>query len=254
MQISAMTLFILTTLVVQASPLGISAERPRPDRSIDRSIVKTADAYLKAVLAGDTAAVGATYRDDAVEMPPGRPPLKGRAAIEQYYREFFQSPVKITAFTFSHLEAASAGEVGYTAGTYEQKLSGGLAGPIDDTGKFVVIVKRTGSAWKAAYVIYNSDHPPANPGAAALPVPFPQRDLAALFSYYADLAYGWLVRVGLLALGVASLALIVLLGRAIRQRSAHLGAPKSRRLERLRSAQRNYARTIHKTAGASLHS
>jgi hypothetical protein len=187
-------------------------------------------------------------------MPPGRPPLKGRAAIEQYYREFFQSPVKITAFTFSHLEAASAGEVGYTAGTYEQKLSGGLAGPIDDTGKFVVIVKRTGSAWKAAYVIYNSDHPPANPGAAALPVPFPQRDLAALFSYYADLAYGWLVRVGLLALGVASLALIVLLGRAIRQRSAHLGAPKSRRLERLRSAQRNYARTIHKTAGASLHS
>jgi ketosteroid isomerase-like protein len=142
-----------------------------------------ADAYLKAVLAGGTAAVGATYRDDAVEMPPGRPPLKGRPAIEQYYREFFQSPVKIMAFTFSHLETASAGEVGYMAGTYEQKLSGGPAGPINDSGKFVVIVKRTGSTWKAAYVIYNSDDPRANPDAAALPLPFPQRDLAALFSY-----------------------------------------------------------------------
>ena len=74
MQISAMTPFILTTLVVQGSSQGIAAERLRPDRSI----VKTADAYLKAVLAGDAAAVGATYRDDAVEMPPCRPPLKGR--------------------------------------------------------------------------------------------------------------------------------------------------------------------------------
>jgi hypothetical protein len=38
MQISAMTLFILTTLVVQASPLGISTETPRPDRSIVKTV------------------------------------------------------------------------------------------------------------------------------------------------------------------------------------------------------------------------
>ena len=143
--------------------------------------MKTADAYLKAVLAGDAAAVGATYRDDAVEMPPGRALLKGRAAIQQYFRELFQGPVKITAFTFSYLETVSAGELGYAAGTYDQKLSGGPAGSIEDTGKFVVILRRTGSAWKAAYVIYNSDHPPgqSNADAAALPLPSPQRDLVS---------------------------------------------------------------------------
>jgi ketosteroid isomerase-like protein len=216
MRISTLTSFILTTMMVQGSSPRVAAETPRPDRSI----VKTADAYLKAVLAGDAAAVGATYREDAVEMPPGRPPLRGRAAIEHHYRELFQGPVKITAFTFSHLEATSAGAIGYTAGTYEQKRSGVPAGPIDDTGKFVVIVKRTGGAWKAAFVIYNSDHPPANPGGAALVLPFPQRDLATLFSYYADLAYRWLVRIALLALGVASIALIALL---IRRRSARRG-------------------------------
>lgn len=208
MQLSAMTSFLLTALMVQGSSQSIAAQSPRPDRSI----VKTADAYLNAVLAGDAAAVGATYRDDAVEMPPCRPPLKGRAAIEQYYREFFQGPVKITAFTFSHLEATSAGDVGYTAGTYERKLSGGPAGSSDDTGKFVVIVKRTGSAWKAAYVIYNSDRPQAdpmiNPGAVAVSLPFLRRDLTALFRDYADRAYGWLLRIGLLVVGLALITLL----------------------------------------------
>ena len=230
MQMSAITSFILTTLMAQVSSQGVAAEKPR----LDRSIVETADEYRKAVLAGDAAAVGATYREDAVEMPPCRARLNGRAAIEQYYRELFQGPVKITAFTFSYLEAVIAGDLGYTAGTYRQKLSGGPAGSIDDVGKFVVVVKRTGSAWKAAYVIYNSDQPPANPAAAALPVPFPQRDLTALFRCYADLAYARLVHVGLLALGVASLALIILLVRC----------SMPRRVERLRSAQRNLAGAI----------
>jgi uncharacterized protein (TIGR02246 family) len=194
MKISAVMLFILKALAV-------NAEAPRPDPSI----VKTADAYLKAMLAGDATGVIATYRDDAVEMPPGRAPLKGRVAIQQYFRELFQGPVKITAFTFSYLETVSAGDLGYAAGTYEQKLSGGPAGSIEDTGKFVVILRRTGSAWKAAYVIYNSDRPPGHLNADLLPLPSPQRDVAVLASYYVKLAGVWL------ALAAASLALIALL-------------------------------------------
>ena len=32
-----------------------------------------------------------------------------------------------------------------------------------DTGKYVVILKRTGGSWKVAYAIYNSDLPPPPP-------------------------------------------------------------------------------------------
>lgn len=214
MRINATTSFILTALMVQAWSQGIAAETMRQDQSI----VKIADAYLKAVLVGDASAVGATLRDDAVEMPPCRPLLKGRVAIEQYYRGLFQGPAKITAFTFSGVDAASAGDLGYAAGTYERKLSRGPAGSMDDTGKFVVIVKRTGSAWKAAYVIYNSDHQPENPGAAVLAVPSPQHDLLALFGYYAGLARERMVRAGLFGLGAVCLMLIAALVRALRQR------------------------------------
>jgi len=152
------TTLALASLVMQ-SPFLATAARPDPD------IEKTAAAYLKAVLAGDATAVAATFRSDAVEMPPCRPLIQGRAAIEQYYRGFFAGPVKITEFTFSHMETAATGDSGYTAGTYRQKLQVKPGVLADDTGKFVVIVKREAGTWKAAYVIYNSDRPPATQGA-----------------------------------------------------------------------------------------
>ena len=150
------TALALASLMLQTPFLATAA---------DPAIEKTAAAYLKAVLAGDAAAVAATFRSDAVEMPPCRPLIQGRAAIEQYYRGFFAGPVKITEFTLSHMETAATGDSGYTAGTYRQKLQVKPGVLADDTGKFVVIVKREAGTWKAAYVIYNSDRPPATQGA-----------------------------------------------------------------------------------------
>jgi hypothetical protein len=38
-------------------------------------------------------------------------------------------------------------------------LTGTPAGDIDDSGSYVVILKRSGSEWQVAYLIYNGDHP-----------------------------------------------------------------------------------------------
>jgi hypothetical protein len=184
-----------------------------------------------------------------VEMPPCRPPLKARAAIEQYYSELFQGPVKVTAFTFSHMEAASAGDLGYTAGTYARKLSGGPTGSIEDTGKFGVIVKRSGSAWKAAYVIYNTDHQPENLSAALWVLPSPERDLTALFRAHVQAGYSRLGGLGQVAAAVGSLALISLLLWVRRDRSAEpLALPQY--WERLAKAQQRPLRPINRAAGA----
>jgi uncharacterized protein (TIGR02246 family) len=204
---------------------NLAAETSQPESSI----VKAAEAYLKAVLAGNAAAVAATYREDAVEMPPFREPLKGRRAIEQYYRELFRGQVKITEFTFSHLEVKAAGSVGYTAGTYKQKLSGAPGGPIEDAGNFVVIVKRGGGAWKAAYVIYNSDRPPETQCAPAAALPFPRPDLTALIRYSAGVAYRRLLRLGLASLGAAAV-LVLLLVRVVHSRAGGLRDPGFERL------------------------
>jgi ketosteroid isomerase-like protein len=122
-------------------------------------VVKVADAYVKASLAGDVKAIVALYTDDAIEMAPFQPLIKGKAAIEQHYTKEMSGPAKLKSFALTHIESKVSGDIGYDVGTYAQSLSDGKQ-TMDDTGKYTVIVKRVGSAWKVAYAIYNSDKRP----------------------------------------------------------------------------------------------
>jgi uncharacterized protein (TIGR02246 family) len=126
-----------------------------------QALVAVADAYVKATLAGDAKAVAALYTEDAVEMPPNQPSIKGRAAIEKYYQQQFAEGAKMATFTLTHLETRAMGDSGYDVGTYQQTVTppGGTA-PANDSGKYTVILKRAGGAWKVAYAIYSSDQPP----------------------------------------------------------------------------------------------
>ena len=130
---------------------------------MEPQIVKAADDYRNAVLSGDARAVAAMYREDGIELPNCAPATRGRAAIEQRYREFFAGPVKVTAFTFTHIEATTSGELAYDVGTYEQTLSLPGGQTTTDKGKYVAVVKRAQGQWKLAYLIYNTDTDPAKP-------------------------------------------------------------------------------------------
>lgn len=126
---------------------------------VDSSVVEGANKYLKAVLAGDASTVATMYREDAALMPADCPLLRGRAAIEQYYRQWFMSPARVTEFTFNHLESPVLGETAYDVGTYKQTLSLSAGSTVNLSGKYSVILKRSGAEWKIAYLIFNSDSP-----------------------------------------------------------------------------------------------
>jgi uncharacterized protein (TIGR02246 family) len=125
------------------------------------AINQVADAYVKATLAGDAVALAAIYTEDAVEMPPNRPMIKGRSAIQQYYTDLFSGGAKVSTFTVTHIESSASGDRGYDVGAYQQMMTPtGATAPASDTGKYTVILKQIGGAWKVAYAIYNSDQPP----------------------------------------------------------------------------------------------
>jgi uncharacterized protein (TIGR02246 family) len=143
----------------QPAPSGQAAAKG----SGSAAIVAVADTYVKATLAGDAKAVAALYTDNAIEMPPHVPSVKGRTAIEQFYQKSFAG-AKINSLTLTHLETQAMGDNGYDVGTYEQTVTPqGAKAPIKDTGKYTVVLKRAGGAWKVAYAIYNSDMPPPAP-------------------------------------------------------------------------------------------
>jgi uncharacterized protein (TIGR02246 family) len=178
---AALTLFLGSWLLAWASSkLGLAlfsavttaqaesiAAATRPAGASDSVIVKLADAYRNAVLTGDAPAVLALFRDDATEIPAFQSAVSGRAAIEEFYRKSFASPMKVTAFTFNHTETLAQGDVAYDVGSYKRTMSGGsnavatsAGGSIELHGMYVVILRRTDGEWKIAYLTYNCDYPP----------------------------------------------------------------------------------------------
>ncbi len=152
-------MFLSTTMIAQAPRDGAATVK------LNVEIDKAVDTYRRAVLAGDPRAIAATYADDGIELPPGQPAVRGRAAIEQRYRDFC-SGLKVTAFTFSHIESTIDGSVAYDVGTYDQHLARPSGETMTDRGKYLVILKRSQGAWKVAYAMYNSDMPAPSPSAA----------------------------------------------------------------------------------------
>jgi uncharacterized protein (TIGR02246 family) len=154
-----MKMLTIVLCVWSAPLLGLQTGSQGARGGHDPAITAIADQYVKATLAGDAKAIAALYTDDAVEMPPNEPAVKGRAAIQQMYEKNFKAG-KIGSFAITHIESRSSGDAGYDAGTYQQSVTPAGGPEIKDTGKYVVILKRVSGNWRVAYAIYNSDLPP----------------------------------------------------------------------------------------------
>lgn len=154
-QIAKTTLISGALLVLSPLHAG-TAKGPGPDPAI----TKVADAYVAAVLKGDSAAVARFYREDGVLMPDCAPRAAGRAAVEESYRHMFGGPGRLAGFTLDHAESRIEGDLAFDAGTSRQTISRGPnLPPLELAGKYLVVLKRTGGEWKIAYLIYNGDQP-----------------------------------------------------------------------------------------------
>ena len=117
------------------------------------TIEKLNDVWTAAFNKGDTAAVAALYTEDAFVLPPGSAMVKGRAAIEAFWRQAAQqmSDAKLTTVDVLPLGRSAAREIGtVTLKTKSQP-------PQEVVGKYVVVWRKIGRDWKLATDIWNTD-------------------------------------------------------------------------------------------------
>ena len=127
----------------------------------DRAVIRRITAeLLAAVNASDPGRLLALWADDGVLMPPNRPAVHGRAALEQYFRERFSSTRFRFSFTSSDLQLA--GDVAFERLAYTASAwPAGGGRPVTDAGKGLhVYRRRSDGAWKLALDIWNSDAGP----------------------------------------------------------------------------------------------
>jgi uncharacterized protein (TIGR02246 family) len=117
------------------------------------TIEKLNDVWTAAFNKGDAAAVAALYTEDAYVLPPGSAMVKGRPAIEAFWRQAAQqmTDAKLTTVDVLPLGRSAAREVGtVTLKTKSQP-------PQEIVGKYVVLWRKVGRDWKLATDIWNTD-------------------------------------------------------------------------------------------------
>ena len=117
------------------------------------TIEKLNELWTAAFNKGDAAAVAALYAEDAYVLPPGSTMVKGRAAIEAFWRQAAQQmgDAKLTTADVLPLGRSAAREIGtVTLKTKSQP-------PQEVVGKYVVVWRKIGRDWKLATDIWNTN-------------------------------------------------------------------------------------------------
>ena len=126
---------------------------PVPAMAQDKAAIQSLnDRFVQAFNTGDAAAVAALYTEDAVILPPGAEMMKGKSAIQAFWKGATEQlgDGKLTTADVKPMGSETAREIG----TFSFRTKGSQ--PQEITGKYVVVWEKFGSDWKLATDIWNT--------------------------------------------------------------------------------------------------
>jgi len=151
-------LVICTVLALLATLLPLAGAHAAAITDRGKALVKLDDDWSKLAGTKDAAKVAAFYAEDAVVLPPNEPAAMGRAAAEKVWASYFAAPNFAISWKTTAADISKSGELGYTAGTYEDSYDGPDGKRVQEAGKYLCTWrKQKDGTWKAAYDMWNSD-------------------------------------------------------------------------------------------------
>jgi len=145
-----------------------SKTEDKKDVSADIAAINALRGKVSAAFnSNDAGALAALFADDSVVMPANQPAVDGRQSIQSLYEGMFKANAFKIAIT--PLETQLAGDWAYDRGTTTTTITPKSGQPMEDSGKYLVVLKRLpGGLWKVYREIDNSNNPPtAAPGKKA---------------------------------------------------------------------------------------
>ena len=121
---------------------------PLPSVNLPPELARVLTDYEAAWGSRDAAALAGLFAEDGFVLSGGKPPIRGRAAIEDAYKGS-GGPLSLRALAY-----AAEGDVGYIIGGYTH-----TKGSPDD-GKFTLTLKKSGGRWWIMSDMDNGNRPP----------------------------------------------------------------------------------------------
>jgi ketosteroid isomerase-like protein len=108
------------------------------------------------------------YAADASVYPQGMPLATGSDAIRDELGKMASMPGFSLQWSAAKADVSAAGDLGYTAGTYQMTMNDAAGKPMMEKGKYVTVWKKQANGqWKVTDDIFNADAPPPAPAPAA---------------------------------------------------------------------------------------
>ncbi len=127
----------------------------------DEQAIRVAnERWLQLIRSKDASGIGQLHAQDAVILPQNENAVIGREAIVQWYVRQMQTPDYAFTFGTDQLVLSISGDMALDRGWYRFSARG-PNGPINDTGKYVVVWRKIDGQWKVAADIGNTDLPAA---------------------------------------------------------------------------------------------
>ncbi|HEU0300333.1 MAG TPA: nuclear transport factor 2 family protein [Longimicrobium sp.] len=151
-----LTSTVLLATLCFATPAAVSAQEappaPLPSVTLPPELDRVLRDYERNWTSGDEAALAALFTEDGFILQNGRPPVHGRANIQQAYANA-SGPLRLRALGY-----AAGDSVGYIVGAF------GYGAEDRDMGKFVLALRRApGGAWMIAADMDNANQMPRRP-------------------------------------------------------------------------------------------
>jgi ketosteroid isomerase-like protein len=153
-------------LLVSPVVLGLACDRQpsraTPDPAQGLAELRTADSLVQAaIVALDADRTASFYAEQAVMMPVAESIVEGRAAILAEWRHVFGIPGFANRARLVAVDVSTAGDFGYTRGTYESPMLGTDGQHLLERGKWVSVWKmQPDGQWRIVVDIFNTDTPP----------------------------------------------------------------------------------------------
>ncbi len=157
---------VLTGFLVAAIACAPAADQGEPaagDMVSTEADMEAIDAlrgsFAAAMSAGDVDGMMFDYAEDAVQMPPNEPALRGTGAIRARHQAFLDQYEIVLENPAE--EIFVTGDWGLLRGSYVISLTPKADGEsIQDAGKYLVTwCRQPDGSWRVAHEIWNSDNP-----------------------------------------------------------------------------------------------
>jgi len=149
---------MVAAIGVAGALLSASCAPATDTAALAAQLTQLDDAWSKAAATRNADSVASFYAADAIAYPPNMPAAVGQAAARDVWAGGFADSTYAISWTTSTARVAASGELGYTAGTYQESYRGPDGNPATVKGKYLCVwAKQPDGTWKATNDMWNAD-------------------------------------------------------------------------------------------------